>query len=174
MRDLRSLDSARESFQENFKKEKFSSPEMGEDFKSLSNFVLDQDDSATLRRQNTERVVRSRAESFSDQDTKNLDQKINPHLRSSYDSIMNAKVGTFEEPEPDGSNSALRKPTRVVNNYNLPPIIKPSTQRQLERRKTIQYKRKSTLLPGQKPDFDVLSCSGVSSTQEKLDLAREE
>lgn len=50
MRDLRSLDSARESFQENFKKEKFSSPEMGEDFKSLSNFVLDQDDSATLRR----------------------------------------------------------------------------------------------------------------------------
>jgi hypothetical protein len=73
MRDLRSLDSARESFQENLKKEKFSSPEMGEDFKSLSNFVLDQDDSAALRRQNTERVVRSRAESFSDQNTKNLD-----------------------------------------------------------------------------------------------------
>ena len=73
MRDLRSLDSARESFQENLKKEKFSSPEMGEDFKSLSNFVLDQDDSAALRRQNTERVVRSRAESFSDQNTKDLD-----------------------------------------------------------------------------------------------------
>jgi len=73
MRDLRSLDSARESFQENLKKEKFSSPEMGEDFKSLSNFVLDQDDSAALRWQNTERVVRSRAESFSDQNTKDLD-----------------------------------------------------------------------------------------------------
>ena len=50
MRDLRSLDSARESFQENLKKEKFSSPEMGDDFKSLSNFVLDQNDSAALRR----------------------------------------------------------------------------------------------------------------------------
>ena len=50
MRDLRSLDSARESFQEKFKVDKFSSPEMGEDFKSQTNFVLDQDDSATLRR----------------------------------------------------------------------------------------------------------------------------
>ena len=50
MRDLRSLDSARESFQDKFKVDKFSSPEMGEDFKSQTNFVLDQDDSATLRR----------------------------------------------------------------------------------------------------------------------------
>ena len=57
-----------------------------------------------------------------------LDQKVNPHMRSSYDSIMKANVGAFEEPEPaDGSLSALRKPTRVVNNYDLPPTIKPST-----------------------------------------------
>ena len=49
-------------------------------------------------------------------------------MRSSYDSIMKANVGAFEEPEPaDGSLSALRKPTRVVNNYDLPPTIKPST-----------------------------------------------
>ena len=41
MRDLKSLDSARESFKEKFKAEKFGSPEMGEDFKSQPNFNLD-------------------------------------------------------------------------------------------------------------------------------------
>ena len=112
-------------------------------------------------------MVRSRAESFTDQDPINLDQKIGSAMRSSYDSIMKANVSAFEEPEPDTYQSGLRKPTQL---HNLPPIIKPSTARQLERRRTIQYKRKSQ----RTSDFDILSCSGISSTQEKLEMAREE
>ena len=42
MRDLKSLDSARESYHDKVKFDKNQSPEIGQDFKSRTSFVLDQ------------------------------------------------------------------------------------------------------------------------------------
>lgn len=155
MRDLQSLDSARESFYDHLKSKKNQSPEMVEDFKSKLSFILDQDDSANLRRQKTERI-RSRAGSFNDDSNHiNIDKSANQPLRCSYDSIMKANVSSFEEPEPD--KSMLRKPTPI--HHNLPPIIQP-----LGRRRTLQYKKRSPLVRNKTGDFDAFSCSNISST----------
>ena len=53
---------------------------------------------------------------------------------------MKANVGSFEEPEPDTAmtlSARLRKPIPSIHNLSLPPIIKPSSQRDFKRRKTV-------------------------------------